>query len=285
MSEPRTLLVLHAHPDDEVFRTAGIFAKYAAEGARVVAVYATRGEAGEMHDPDLDPEEATARLGEIREGEVRRALHILGVTDLRFLGYRDSGMKDSEHNAHPDAFINAPLDKAAGRLVAIMRETRPQVIVCYDEDGEGGYGHPDHVMVNRVAVRAFELAQGNPWAPQKLYYGARSREGFKRWVEGLRSAGLQIPWMRDDFNLDEYGVPDSEISTPIDISPWVRLKKPALAAHRSQIPADFFYLNIPDEALEQYAGVEYYQRIVPPAGPGERENDLFAGTSAASEAA
>lgn len=284
MSE-HSLLVLHAHPDDEVFRTAGIFAKYAAAGVRVIAVYATRGEAGDMHDPDRDPAEASNRLGEIREEEVRNALAILGVTEVYFLGYHDSGMAGSDQNLNPDAFINAPVDEAANRLLAIIRETSPQVMVTYDEDGERGYGHPDHLMCNRVAVAAWKLAQREPWAPQKLYYTASSRQGFKNWIEGLEKVGVKVPWLKDDFNPDEYGLHDSEITAHIDISDVVRLKKPALAAHRTQIPHDTFYLAIPDETLQAYAATEFFVRVCPPHQPGEREGDLFDGVAQSTAAA
>ena len=255
MSNRRCILVLHAHPDDEVFRTAGIYAKYAAAGDHVVAVYATRGEAGEMHDPDRDAEEAIPRLGEIREEEVRKACALLGVTDVRFLGYRDSGMKDSPSNQDPRAFVNAPLDEASARLVDIMRQTQPQVVVTYDENGEGGYGHPDHVMANRVAVEAFRRAQEEPWGPQKLYYTAGCREAFAGWLNMLRSIDLNVPWVRDDFDISSYGLPGAEITAHIDISRYAPLKKKALAVHRSQIPADSFYLKIPDENLARFAGV------------------------------
>ena len=113
----RCLMAVHAHPDDEVFSTGGILAKSAQQGDRVVVVYCTNGEAGEMHDADLVPEEAIPRLGEIRMEEARKACALLGVTDVVFLGYRDSGMKDTEENAHPAAFTNAALDEAAQRLI------------------------------------------------------------------------------------------------------------------------------------------------------------------------
>jgi LmbE family N-acetylglucosaminyl deacetylase len=284
-NQQRCILILHAHPDDEVFRTAGIFARYAAEGDRVVAVYATRGEAGEMHDPDRVPEEALPRLGKIREEEVRKACAILGVTELYFLGYRDSGMADSDENKRPDAFMNAPLDEAAGRLLEVIRRTRPQVVVAYDEHGEKRYGHPDHIMCNRVAVEAFYRAQGEPWAPQKLYYTASSREAFPRYVEGMKRLGLKIPWLDGDFNFEEYGLPEAEITAHIDIAPFVHLKKQALAVHRTQIPADFFYLSLPDEVLREHAGIEYYLRIHPAPRSGEYEDDLFAGTEVSTVAA
>lgn len=270
----RCLMAVHAHPDDEVFSTGGILARSARAGDRVVVVYCTNGEAGEMHDEDLVPEEALPRLGEIRIEEARRACALLGVTDVFFLGYRDSGMKDTEDNLHPEAFANAELDEAAQRLSTIIRSTRPQVIVAYDENG--GYGHPDHIMAHRIAVEAFQRLRGEPDAPQKLYYSARSREGFRRYVNAISEHGLTVPWLSDDFNIDEYGSPDEEITAHIDVEPYVGLKKRALAIHRTQIRPDFFYLQIPDEALAAGSGVEYFTRIFPPPVPGERETDLFA---------
>jgi LmbE family N-acetylglucosaminyl deacetylase len=267
-------MAVHAHPDDEVFSTGGILAKSAQQGDRVVVVYCTNGEAGEMHDADLVPEEALPRLGEIRVEEARKACALLGVTDVYFLGYRDSGMKDSEENANPAAFANAELDEAVQRLIAIIRLTQPQVIVAYDEDG--GYGHPDHIMAHHIAVEAFQRLQDEPGGPQKLYYSARSREGFRRYVEAIKEHGLTVPWIDGDFNLDEFGVPDAEITAHIDVESFVGLKKQALAVHRTQIRPDFFYLQIPDEALAAGSGLEYFIRVLPPPTPGERETDLFA---------
>jgi LmbE family N-acetylglucosaminyl deacetylase len=275
MTEPRTLLVVHAHPDDEVFSTGGLLAKHAAAGDRTVVVYCTNGEAGEILDESLDPEEARPRLGEIRRQEVAEAVRLLGVSDVRFLGYRDSGMKDTEDNNHPDAFMNVPVDAAAERLLAIIRETRPQVVVTYDE--EGGYGHPDHIMANRITVHAFRRAREEGLPVQRLFYPARSREDFRRWVEGLRDLGLEIPWVRGDFNFDEYGVPEAELSAIVDISEFAPLKKQALAVHRTQIKPDFFYLSIPDELMRQFQGREFFQQIEPPRPPGSPSDDLFDG--------
>lgn len=276
MTDGRTLMAVHAHPDDEVFSTGGILARYAHQGVRVVVVYCTRGEAGEMHHPELVPEEAIPRLGEIREGEVREAANVLGISDVVFLGYRDSGMKDSPENNDPRAFMNASLQEATDRLLAVMRETSPQVLVTYDE--EGGYGHPDHIMAHRITVEAFHRAHGEPWGPEKLYTAARSREGFREQVEEMRRLGIEFPWISADFNFDEYGVPDDEITAHIDVAAYTRLKQAALAVHRTQIPEDFFYLRVPDDVLARYAGVEYFLRVVPPPTAGEREDDLFAGT-------
>lgn len=270
-----TLMVVHAHPDDEVFSTGGTIARYARGGDRVVVVYGTRGEAGEMHHPDFDPEEARPRLGALREEEAREACRLLGTADVYFLGYRDSGMKDSEENQNPDAFMNARLDEATERLLGIMRATQPEVVITYDEDG--GYGHPDHVMTHRVAVEAFRRAHGETWGPKKLYFSARSREGFRRYVEGLREHGVEIPWVQGDFNFDEYGVPDADITAHVDVSGEVARKQEALSLHRTQIRPDFFYLRIPSEVLSETSGTEYFVRIVPEHTAGEREEDLFAG--------
>jgi LmbE family N-acetylglucosaminyl deacetylase len=282
MNKQPTLMVVHAHPDDEVFSTGGVIAHYARAGGRVVLVYGTSGEAGEMHDPDRDPEEALARLGEIRREEVKEALRILGTEEIYFLGYRDSGMNDTEDNKRPDNFMNAPMEEAVGRLFEIMRETEPDVVITYDEGG--GYGHPDHVMTNRITVAAFERARQEPWGPSKLYYSARSREGFRQYVEQLAELGLKIPWLRDDFNFDEYGLPNAEITAHVDITKYAPLKKQALSVHRTQIKRDSFYLQIPDDILSEVSGVEYFVRMYPLHRPGEREDDLFSEVLSESEA-
>lgn len=279
----RTLLVVHAHPDDEVFSTGGLLAKHAAAGDRTVVVYCTNGEAGEILDESLDPEDARPRLGEIRRREVQEACDILGVSDIRFLGYRDSGMRDTDENKHPDAFMNAPMDEAVERLLSVIRETRPQVMVTYDEDG--GYGHPDHVMANRVAVEAFRRARQEDLGVQRLFYPARSREDFRRYVEGLRALGLEIPWVRGDFNFDEYGVAESELSAIVDITDYAPLKKQALAVHKTQIKPDFFYLSIPDDLMKRFQGREFFQQIEPPRQPGPPSDDLFEGLDTGGEEA
>ena len=155
------VLLVHAHPDDECFATAGLIARTVAEGRRVDLVTCTGGEEGEIHDPELDPEGAKPRLKEIRRGELQCSVEALrgegpGTLELHLLGYRDSGMMGTESNARPDVFWNADLDEATGKVVAIVRETRPRAIVTYDSNGN--YGHPDHINAHRVAVAAWEAA-------------------------------------------------------------------------------------------------------------------------------
>src|SRR5580698_2760956 len=154
----RSMLLVHAHPDDESIGTGATMAKYAAEGARVTLVTCTLGELGEIIPPDLRhlfPDE----LGQHRIVELDRACAALGVTDHRFLGgagrYRDSGMMGTEGNEDLRCFWQADLDEAARQLAAIIGEMNPQAIVTYDANGF--YGHPDHIQAHRVAWRAHEL--------------------------------------------------------------------------------------------------------------------------------
>src|SRR5262245_41264721 len=158
-TDQRTLLAVHAHPDDESSKGAGTLARYADEGARTVVVTCTDGAAGDILNPAMDQPGNLERMVDLRREELAKALAVLNVSSHHWLGYRDSGMPDTEPNAHPDAFVNAPLDQAVGRLVRIIRAERPQVVLCYDESG--GYPHPDHIRDHEVTVAAFEAA-GDP---------------------------------------------------------------------------------------------------------------------------
>src|SRR5262245_2874202 len=154
----RRLMFVHAHPDDETIGTGATMARYAAAGDLVTLVTCTLGEEGEIHVPELAAlaSDQADQLGGYRLVELERACAQLGVSDHRFLGgagrYRDSGMMGTEANNHPRAFWGADLDEAAGHLMAVIREIRPQVVVTYTPNG--GYGHPDHIQAHRVAMRA-----------------------------------------------------------------------------------------------------------------------------------
>jgi N-acetyl-1-D-myo-inositol-2-amino-2-deoxy-alpha-D-glucopyranoside deacetylase len=150
MTERLTLMAVHAHPDDECMGTGGVLARYGREGIRTVLVTATRGEEGEMVDPDMNPDEVKPKLGDVRTAELERACKHLQVEELYILGYRESGMVGWATNNQPDCLAQADLHEATGRLVRLMRALRPHVITCYDE--QGGYGHPDHIQVHRMTV-------------------------------------------------------------------------------------------------------------------------------------
>jgi LmbE family N-acetylglucosaminyl deacetylase len=202
------LLLVHAHPDDEAFGTGGLIARSVAEGRRVDLVTCTGGEEGEIHDPTLDEEEAKPRLREIRHAELQCALDALrgdgpGTLELHLLGYRDSGMMGTEANNRPEAFWNADLDEATGRLVEIVRHTRPAVMISYDSNGN--YGHPDHINAYRIADAAWSAAAdasrypqaGPPHAVAKLYEIAFNRDRWMALMNDMKERGIELPWGQD----------------------------------------------------------------------------------------
>src|SRR6266704_3058273 len=178
-----TLLLVHAHPDDEAISTGGVMLKARAGGHRVVLVTATRGEVGEIYN--MDEALSRPRLGEIRAKELEDAARILGVNRGEFLGYRDSGMAGTSDNANPASFHQAPLAEAAGRLVKILREERPEVVVTYAEDGT--YGHPDHIKAHHVTNAALDkmLRASESWTPKKLYYAAIPRSMMQAFMDQM----------------------------------------------------------------------------------------------------
>src|ERR1700730_17747593 len=196
---PRTLLAVHAHPDDECIGTGGVLARYAAEGVRSVLVTCTDGAVGEISDPALATPD---NLAEVRSHELDESVRILNVSRLVNLGYRDSGMAGTADNDNPASFNQANLDDAVEQVVKVMRAEQPQVVVTYDE--RGGYGHPDHIRAHQVAVAAFAASgdaacfplAGPVWAPSKLYYKVFPRSDMVRFSERLREAGIEPPFAR-----------------------------------------------------------------------------------------
>lgn len=287
--ETLTFMAVHAHPDDEVFLTGGVLAKASAEGIRTILVTATRGEEGEIHDPDLDPDEAHHRLGAIREVELRRAVSILGIDELHFLGFRDSGMVGTPENDNPHNFHHADLETVTASLVRLIRHTHPDVIVTYDE--RGGYGHPDHIATHRATMAAFEAAGDPtrfpeldlpPWQPRKLYYGAFSRSAFERMQERFRASNPDTAPEPSDEDYTTYTAPDETITTWVDVRPYLLQKEAAMRAHRTQIPADSPFLNMSSEVAGDLFGRESFIRVRSNVPVPDAEDDLFAGLRSAS---
>ncbi len=284
MTERLTLMAVHAHPDDECLSTGGVLARYAHEGLRVVLVTATRGEEGEIVDPEMDAEAIRPRLGEVRVRELECACKRLGVEEFHILGYRDSGMAGTPANNHPACLARADLREATGRLVRLIRAVRPHILTCYDENG--GYGHPDHIRVNRLTVAAF-YAAGDPtqfpeigpapWQPQKLYYTAYPRTYILMRYELMRSMGAKTPLDRPDFDPAKVGTPDELITTRVDIRPYLACKMEALQCHRSQIAPDWWYLRLPPEVRLEKFGHEFFVRVASHVPVDGFEEDLFAG--------
>jgi N-acetyl-1-D-myo-inositol-2-amino-2-deoxy-alpha-D-glucopyranoside deacetylase len=289
-SQTLTFMTVHAHPDDEVFGTGGTLARLSAEGVRTVLVTSTLGENGEIVDPALDDAAKQAmfpRLGEVREQELAGSVAALGITDLRLLGFRDSGMAGTPENDDPRSYYRATFDEAVKRLVKLIRELKPQVIATYEPFG--GYGHPDHVQAHRVTRVAFEAAGEArmypdlglaAWQPGKLYYTAISRSFFQRAAAEMRAKGIDGPWNNPEMDTDTWGVPDDQITTIFDVRDYVPAKMAAFAAHKTQIAPNNFMFTIPEDMRREGLGYEYFvlaQSDLPAITSGDKEHDLFAG--------
>jgi N-acetyl-1-D-myo-inositol-2-amino-2-deoxy-alpha-D-glucopyranoside deacetylase len=291
MTEPeaaRRLLLVHAHPDDESIATGATMARYAAEGAGVTLVTCTLGELGEVIPPDLAylADGKDGGLGEYRIGELAAACTELGVTDHRFLGgagrWRDSGMMGEPSNEDPRCFWRADVDEAAGVLLEVIREVRPQVMVSYDANGF--YGHPDHIQAHRVAVRAFELAGG---LVAKIYANTVPKSRLVAMVEQMRGRADEHPAGGIRFtevqSADElpFGVADDEVTTEIDASAYLESKLNAMRAHATQIAVDSPFYALSNNLGVRALGREYFILLAGTRGPGTgpygREDDLFAG--------
>ena len=261
-----TLVCFHAHPDDESIATAGVMATAAADGHRVVLVVATLGEEGEVAEGFLSPGES---LAERREAETRASAQILGASRVEFLGYRDSGMVGTPANDHPDAFCQADLDEAAERLASILRDEAADVVTIYDENGV--YGHPDHVQVHRVGVRAADRA-GTP----RVLESTMNRDHFRSLRDQAREAGADLGAV-DAPDVDEMqlGVPGDRITTRVDVSAHVDRKRASMRAHASQITETSFFLAMPDEVFALSFGLEWFIRRGVPVPVDEFEDSIF----------
>lgn len=276
MTSQRRLLAVFAHPDDETFGPGSTLALYADRGVDITVVCATRGEVGEI----VPGSEATPEtLGEVRESELRSALKVLGVPSLILLGYRDSGMAGTEDNKNPQAFINAPMAEAVGRLLGIIREFRPQIIATTDPSG--GYGHPDHIKAAELTARAFKAANDpqtiyrgteEPWKPRKLYYHVFPRSQVRRWFQYIRehdpSSGMS------QIDPETVGVEDEAITTVLDVSGYVKLRLKASGRHRSQQSP---FTALPHAMTSEVLCHDFWVRAEPPWTGGEKETDLFQG--------
>jgi N-acetyl-1-D-myo-inositol-2-amino-2-deoxy-alpha-D-glucopyranoside deacetylase len=263
-----TLMLVHAHPDDESISTGGVMMKAKAHGHRVVLATATRGEVGEIHN--MDPEATRPRLGEIRTEELKAAGEILGVDRIEFLGYRDSGMVDTADNKDPRSFHQARLDEAAAKLAVLIRDERPDVVVTYAEDGV--YGHPDHIKAHHVTNAALELVEREGWAPKKLYYTAIPRSMMEEFMKQMPEEAQS-----QNTNMRIAGTPDELVTTRVDVHDYVDQKRKAFGAHVSQNDPNSWFATMASQIYEMAFGTEYYQLARGKPGSSLPEDDLFAG--------
>jgi mycothiol S-conjugate amidase len=283
MSEPLCLLSIHAHPDDESSKGAGTVARYHAEGVRTVLVCCTGGEAGDILNPAMDTDEVKADIGKVRAEELARAAAIIGYDEVVMLGYRDSGMADSEANQNPECFARADFDEAVGRVVAEIRRTRPQVILSYGDEREW-YPHPDHVRVHEVTRPAIERAAdpawypeaGEPWTVSKVYENIWSRKRFDAMHEKFLELGMESPF--SDARWRERPSQDDRITTSIDISGYNHIRLDALLAHATQIdPNSPFWFGLPRDVAVTIHPYDEFIRSYSTVDAPLPEDDLFAG--------
>ena len=286
------VVFVHAHPDDECVATGGTIARLVAEGVRVDLVTCTDGAEGEIHDPTLDPEEARPRLAAIRAAELACSLEALGggAINHHLLGFRDSGMMGTDANEHPDAFWKADIPEATARLVELVRGARPAAIVTYDENGN--YGHPDHINAARIAREAYAALAGGPDAVPRFYEIAFVRETWGELMEEMKARGINFPWGRDEAEAaasgeategegagdEEFGRPDAEVTTRVDVSGHLDAKRRSMDCHRTQRQDMGWLLDLPADLGDRIMGTESYVltrldgRDVPPA---HRETSLL----------
>jgi LmbE family N-acetylglucosaminyl deacetylase len=277
MMSERRLLGIFAHPDDEDLM-AGTFLHYHSQGVMTGLVCVTRGEVGDIADAVLATPE---NLGQVREGELRAAAATLQVDRLWLLEYRDSGRLGTPENQDPRALIQARGAKVMGKLVAIIREFRPQVLVTFDE--AGGYGHPDHIVVYKYATGAFHSAAdpfqypelGPAFAPSKLYYVSVARRQVVLMTEWLQNQAYE-GFVRD-LDVEKVGFADDQIDVVMDVERWHDIKIEATHKHLTQLRSNAAFALLPAELQHRWRSTEYFQLVTSRVGPDTiGDNDLFA---------
>jgi mycothiol S-conjugate amidase len=258
-------------------------ALYASEGVHTTLVCCTGGEEGDILNPAMDKPEVRERIADVRREELAAATKIIGYDEVVMLGYRDSGMPDTEANADPRAFANAPLDEAVGRLVEIIRRERPQVVVTYADDQQG-YPHPDHLRVHEITGPALDRAAdpaadpelGEPWQVAKLYYTMWSRARIKATHEKFLELGLESPFGEDWFKRPSN---EQRITTSIKLEgKFADVRGDALIAHATQVdPTSPFWFGLPREVMREIHPYDDYELVRSTVESEIPESDLFAG--------
>lgn len=285
MSAQKRLLLVHAHPDDETINNGITMAKYAQEGVKVTLVTCTRGEEGEVLVKNLGnlASNRDDKLGEHREIELKNAMKLLGIEDYRFLGapdkkWRDSGMIGTPQNERSDVFWQANLEEVAQELVKVILETKPQVLITYDEFG--GYGHPDHIKANQVAMKAADMAANQGWTISKIYWNTMPKSVIQNGIEKMKEVGSSFFGAESADDLP-FAKPDELVSTVIRGIEYVPQKLEAMKAHATQIAVDGPFFALSNNLGLSVWSDEYYTLVKgeksKPFDSEGREIDLFAG--------
>jgi mycothiol S-conjugate amidase len=279
-------MCVHAHPDDESSKGAATMARYVSEGADVLVVTCTGGEAGSVLNPAMDRPEVWADLPNVRRGEMERAREILGVQQ-EWLGFLDSGLPEGDPlpPLPEGCFALTPVEEAAQPLVRMIREFRPQVVVTYDENG--GYPHPDHIQTHKVSMAAIEAAAdperypdaGPAWQVVKIYYVIGfHKERVLAIHEALLARGLESPYAEWLKNWEDRPLDRGKVTTKVPCGDWFEVRDRALLAHATQVDPNGRWFQVPLSLQREVWPTEDYQLIssLVEVGPLP-ENDLFAG--------
>ena len=284
VSNELRMMTIHAHPDDESSKGAGSVALYSDAGVKATLVCCTGGEEGDILNPAMDLPEVRENIGDVRRQELAKAATIIGYDQVHYLEYRDSGMPESKANENPDCFANAPLGEAVERLVHIIRNDKPHVIVTYPDDQQG-YQHPDHLKVFDISLPAWEAAgdpmkfpeSGEPWTPLKLYYTTWSRARIEALHAMFKKLELESPFNDAWFDRPSQ---DHRITTKIDVSEYSQRRTDALLAHATQVDPDSpFWFGLPSEKSTEAYPWDDYILAFNRTGPISKEKDLFKGIS------
>lgn len=260
---PVDILWILAHPDDESFGSAGTMAWASSKGLRTAYVCATRGEEGQIRESHLATQES---LGAVREQELRTAMAIVGLAELRLLGFRDSGMENTAPNNDPRALIQQPAEVVLTHLIGHIRDLRPSTVITFGP--EGVYGHPDHIMIGKIADRAIELAADEswfpdlqePWQTHALYHTAAPREILEQ-IAALPDNPFGEISEESRRNL---GTPSAEITHWLDVTSWIEPKLHALSAHRTQVDvSELLGRELSPEEAIRYSREQYQRRPLP----------------------
>jgi LmbE family N-acetylglucosaminyl deacetylase len=275
----KRILGIFPHPDDEG-TMSGALLKYGQSGRETGLICITRGEVGEISDPALATPET---LGRVREGEMREAVKVLGVEHLWFLDYRDSGMVGTPENNDPRSLLQANPAEVVGKIVAIIRQFRPQVLVTFDETG--GYGHPDHITAYKHTTSAFYAAADAVQYPElgpahlvsKLYYSSVPRSALRKMGEWMRANNPQVEEWVTKLDPEQLGLDDEQINVRLDVEEFAEAKGRSWSKHRTQMNPNSSMAQLPEELQREWRRYECYHLAATRVGPDvPGEDDLFA---------